>query len=144
MWVLSLDTNLLFIVKTGEEDEKTLYQTKAKLYVMEQSTGNWKERGAGTMRINTKETASGTQQTRIVMRADTVFRVILNLPMFEGMKFLIMQDKFVRFAGFETVVKDNGKSETNLVNYALRVSGGGGGGGGESCVHGDGIYNRYL
>ncbi|KAJ8653038.1 hypothetical protein O0I10_011338 [Lichtheimia ornata] len=109
-------------VKTGEEDEKTLYQTKAKLYVMEQSTGNWKERGAGTMRINTKETASGTQQTRIVMRADTVFRVILNLPMFEGMKFLIMQDKFVRFAGFETVVKDDGKSETNLVNYALRVA----------------------
>lgn len=108
-------------MKTGEEDEKTLYQTKAKLYVMEQSTGNWKERGTGTMRINTKETASGVQQTRIVMRADTVFRVILNLPMFEGMKFLIMQDKFVRFAGFETVVKEDGQSETNLVNYALRV-----------------------
>ncbi|KAI9323530.1 hypothetical protein BX666DRAFT_73335 [Dichotomocladium elegans] len=107
-------------VKTGEEDEETIYHIKAKLFVMDRSSSNWKERGAGTLRINIRENASG-KHARIVMRADTVYRVILNLPLFEGMDFLIMQEKFVRFAGFETIEVD-GKKETQVVNYALKVA----------------------
>ncbi|KAF7728733.1 hypothetical protein EC973_005570 [Apophysomyces ossiformis] len=109
-------------VKTGEENERTIYQTKAKLLVLDTVTSNWKERGAGTLRINTSDRAQDNSfTTRLVMRADSVFRLILNVKIFPGMQVFIMQEKFVRFAGFETETKD-GKTETKLVNYALRVS----------------------
>ncbi|KAK4519762.1 DNA repair helicase RAD25 [Mucor velutinosus] len=110
-------------VTTGEEDEDTIYQTKAKLLVLDTTSGNWKERGVGTFRINMKEEeAKKVLQTRLVMRTDSVYRVILNLLLFQGMKVFIMQDKFVRFAGFETEVKEDGTSETKLVSFALKLS----------------------
>ena len=40
-------------VPTGEEEEDTVYQTRAKLYVM-QSDGGWKERGTGTLKLNVR------------------------------------------------------------------------------------------
>lgn len=36
---------------TGEEDEDTVYSTRAKLFVME-SEGGWKERGVGQLKLN--------------------------------------------------------------------------------------------
>lgn len=108
-------------VKTGEEDEDTIYQTKAKLLVLDQASGNWKERGVGTFRINMKE-EKDTIQTRLVMRTDSVFRLILNLLLFQGMKVFIMQEKFVRFAGFETETKEDGSVDTKLVSFALKLS----------------------
>lgn len=118
------DFKMLFsIVKTGEEDEDTIYQTKAKLLILDGSSGNWKERGVGTFRINVKEEENkSTPQTRLVMRADSVYRLILNLLLFQGMKVFIMQEKFVRFAGFEKDTKEDGTSETKLVNFALKLS----------------------
>jgi Ran-binding protein 3 len=110
------------VVKTGEEDEDTVYQTKGKLLVLDTRTGNWKERGVGTFRINMKEDAKKVLQTRLVMRTDSVYRVILNLLLFEGMKVFIMQDKFVRFAGFETETKEDGTVETKLISFALKLS----------------------
>ena len=41
------------IVHTGEEGEETVYQCRAKLYVM-QSDGGWKERGVGALKLNVK------------------------------------------------------------------------------------------
>ncbi|CAO3590065.1 unnamed protein product [Absidia cylindrospora] len=111
-------------VKTGEEDEDTVYQTKAKLLVLDTTTNNWKERGAGTFRINVKEvetTEQTTTQSRLVMRADSVYRLILNLLLFTEMKVFIMQDRFVRFAGFESETKEDGTNNPKLVNYALKV-----------------------
>ncbi|CAO3595270.1 unnamed protein product [Absidia cylindrospora] len=113
-------------VKTGEEDENTVYQTKAKLLILDSTTNNWKERGAGTLRINVKEMESaegkGSSQTRLVMRTDSVYRLILNLLLFGEMKVFIMQDRFVRFAGFESETKEDGSMDTKLVNYALKVT----------------------
>ncbi|KAL9548456.1 hypothetical protein MBANPS3_005669 [Mucor bainieri] len=110
-------------VTTGEEDEDTIYQTKAKLLVLDAVSGNWKERGVGTFRINMKEEETKkVLQTRLVMRTDSVYRLILNLLLFQGMKVFIMQDKFVRFAGFETNVKEDGTAETKLVSFALKLS----------------------
>lgn len=115
---------------TGEEDEYTVHTVKAKLLVIDGSSDNWKERGTGTLRINTKKT-NGNSATRLVMRADSVFRVILNVPLFVGMKVWIMQEKFVRFASFESVEsheqgdkKDEASTlgSTKLVNYAVKVS----------------------
>ncbi|KAI8063421.1 uncharacterized protein B0P05DRAFT_240042 [Gilbertella persicaria] len=102
-------------VKTGEEDEQTIYQTKAKLLVLDNN--NWKERGVGTFRINMKE-----DKARLVMRTDSVYRLILNLGLFKGMKVCMMQDKFVRFAGFETETKEDGTTDTKLVSFALKLS----------------------
>jgi Ran-binding protein 3 len=56
------------------------------------------------------------------MRTDSVYRVILNLLLFEGMKVFIMQDKFVRFGGFEAEQKEDGTVETKLVSFALKLS----------------------
>jgi hypothetical protein len=115
--------HIYIILKTVEEDEDTIYQTKAKLLILDTATNNWKERGVGTIRINMKEEENSPKlQARLIMRADSVFRVILNLLLFEGMKVFIMQDKFVRFAGFETETKENGTSETKLISYALKLS----------------------
>ncbi|KAH8553415.1 hypothetical protein BGW37DRAFT_555485 [Umbelopsis sp. PMI_123] len=116
-------------ITTGEEDEYTVHTVKAKLLVMDGNSDNWKERGTGNLRINTKKT-NGHSATRLVMRADSVFRVILNVPLFAGMKIWIMQEKFVRFAAFETVEPTEGgdkkdeaatSGSTKLVNYALKV-----------------------
>jgi hypothetical protein len=40
-------------VHTGEEGEETVYQCRAKLYVM-QSDGGWKERGVGALKLNVR------------------------------------------------------------------------------------------
>ncbi|KAI8393716.1 uncharacterized protein BYT42DRAFT_16340 [Radiomyces spectabilis] len=104
-------------VITGEEDEYTLYQTKAKLLVLDTTTDTWKERGVGTLRINQKEFDDKPPQTRLVMRADSVFRLILNLLLFPKMKVFIMQEKFVRFVAIEKM-----DDKATLVNYALRVA----------------------
>ena len=40
-------------VPTGEEEEETVYQTRAKLFVM-QTDGGWKERGTGTLKLNVR------------------------------------------------------------------------------------------
>ncbi|ORE07385.1 PH domain-like protein [Rhizopus microsporus var. microsporus] len=109
-------------VKTGEEDEHTIFQTKAKLLILDGPSGNWKERGVGTFRINVKEENKSAPQARLVMRTDSVYRLILNLLLFEGMKVFIMQEKFVRFAGFEKTTKEDGSSDTKLVNFALKLS----------------------
>lgn len=46
-------TDRLLSVHTGEEDEATAYQTRAKLYVM-QADGGWRERGVGTLKLNVR------------------------------------------------------------------------------------------
>ncbi|KAM3588698.1 hypothetical protein VKS41_001138 [Umbelopsis sp. WA50703] len=114
---------------TGEEDEYTVHTVKAKLLVIDGKSDNWKERGTGTLRINTKKT-NGTSATRLLMRADSVFRVILNVPLFSGMKVWIMQEKFVRFAAFEQAEPSEEKKDDEssalgsrkLVNYAVKVA----------------------
>ncbi|SAM05672.1 hypothetical protein [Absidia glauca] len=105
-------------VKTGEEDEQTVYQHKAKLLVLDTKSNYWKERGSGTFRINVKNT---TSQARLVMRTDSVYRLILNLLLFPEIKVFLMQERFVRFAGFESETKEDGSLETKLVNYALKM-----------------------
>merc|ERR1712045_784823 len=38
-------------VKTGEEDEKVLFQERSKLYRLHEDTNQWKERGIGDIKI---------------------------------------------------------------------------------------------
>ncbi|RMD41684.1 hypothetical protein DV735_g3427, partial [Chaetothyriales sp. CBS 134920] len=92
-------------VETGEESEHVEFQARARLYHFDKE---WKERGTGNIKINTRyqlklangtdvaedddldpeaaEFATEVRKARVVMRADGVHRVILNSPVFKGMK----------------------------------------------------------
>lgn len=102
---------------TGEENERTVHSLRAKLYTMGQDgtrDGIWKERGTGTLRVNVPRDyrLRGTG-ARLVMRAEGVLRLILNVALFSGMKVELAQDKFIRFVAMEG---------GELQHFALRVS----------------------
>ncbi|TYJ53613.1 hypothetical protein B9479_005761 [Cryptococcus floricola] len=67
-------------VTTGEEDEDTVFQVRAKLFVNEKG---WKERGIGLLRVNVRRNDGGG--ARLVMRADGVLRLLLNSKLYKGL-----------------------------------------------------------
>ncbi|TIA88177.1 hypothetical protein E3P99_02725 [Wallemia hederae] len=79
---------------TGEEDEHTVLQIRSKLYILHDKEGNWKERGVGLFKLN----RNSNGRCRLVMRADGVLRVILNVVLFPKMPVQLAQDKFIRFS----------------------------------------------
>ncbi|KAJ2161529.1 hypothetical protein GGF46_001384 [Coemansia sp. RSA 552] len=97
-------------VRTYEEDETCVFSTKAKLYELVED--NWKERGGGQFKLN-QHTAQGGRH-RLVMRTDQTYRLILNVPLFVGMK-LSSERRFVRFTCFDT-------DRMAPVTYALRFA----------------------
>ncbi|KAL1407025.1 hypothetical protein Q8F55_006438 [Vanrija albida] len=84
-------------VVTGEEDEETVFQTRVKLFSMDQE-GAWRERGLGALKLNKRRADGGG--ARLVMRADGVLRVILNSSLYVGMTCL-EDGKHVRTTVFE-------------------------------------------
>ena len=98
-------------VETGEEDEETIFISRAKLFHFEDK--QWKERGVGNIKINVRyEPVASSQQEaetnddegnedegdhledgitqmarrgRVLMRTDGVHRLILNSPVFKDM-----------------------------------------------------------
>lgn len=79
---------LSLLVETGEEGEHTIFSCRAKLFHF--NGQEWKERGVGTFKVNITETETETshyQKARLIMRTDGVHRVVLNTPVFKGMKF---------------------------------------------------------
>jgi hypothetical protein len=86
--LLSLATANVIIVETGEEAEETVFSCRAKLYHFEGK--EWKERGVGTFKVNTawapSSEESSERKSRLIMRTDGVHRVVLNTPIFKGMK----------------------------------------------------------
>lgn len=63
-----------------------MFSCKAKLFHF---SGEWKERGIGTFKLNARESTShpGKLSARMIMRADGALRVMLNSPLFKGMNF---------------------------------------------------------
>lgn len=88
------------IVETGEDGEEVHFSSRARLYFYD---GAWKERGTGTFKINIRilatessetsevdveaQTSTSRRKARLLMRADATHRVILNSPVFKGMRF---------------------------------------------------------
>ncbi|WVF69551.1 hypothetical protein IAT40_004329 [Kwoniella sp. CBS 6097] len=68
-------------VTTGEEDEETVFQTRAKLYINDKEA--WRERGVGQLKLNVKR--SDQSGARLVMRADGVLRLMLNAKLYKGL-----------------------------------------------------------
>ncbi|GMM32190.1 Yrb2 protein [Martiniozyma asiatica (nom. inval.)] len=73
-------------VKSGEEDETTLFQAKAKLYYMDMDTPSdgWKEKGLGIIRVNKYHKPLTSYHSRLIMRQDGNLKLILNLPLVKG------------------------------------------------------------
>ncbi|KAK9355577.1 hypothetical protein V1523DRAFT_404556 [Lipomyces doorenjongii] len=131
-------------VETGEEMETSVFNCRAKLYSLDPTEADkgWRERGIGVLHLNvlkddtvttadTPEPSSADaskestptvrerkSKARIVMRADGVLKVILNLPLVKGievrkgMKSSLVSEKFVRISAWE-----NHKP----IQYALRM-----------------------
>lgn len=72
---------------------------------------SWKERGTGTLRVNVPKSPADKRAARLVMRADGILRVILNVALFKGMK-CELHEKFVRIVALE---------DTKPVHYAIKV-----------------------
>ncbi|KAJ6169222.1 hypothetical protein N7497_002065 [Penicillium chrysogenum] len=72
-------------VETGEENETTEFTAKGKLYGFDDK--KWKERGAGTFKVNLKTESDGKKSGRIIMRADGALRVMLNSAIWQTMPF---------------------------------------------------------
>ncbi|KAK1265649.1 hypothetical protein QJS04_geneDACA010621 [Acorus gramineus] len=62
-------------VTTGEEDEEVLYDQKAKLYRFDKEGNQWKERGAGTVKL-LKHRSTG--KIRLVMRQAKTLKICAN------------------------------------------------------------------
>ncbi|KAJ2058378.1 hypothetical protein GGI17_005097 [Coemansia sp. S146] len=97
-------------VRTFEEDETCLFSTKAKLFELHDAS--WKERGGGQFKINSK--TEQPAKCRLLMRTDLTFRLILNVPLFHGLK-AVCERRFVRFTCFDV--------ESKLpITYVLRFA----------------------
>ncbi|KAI1961931.1 hypothetical protein LOZ58_003008 [Ophidiomyces ophidiicola] len=112
--------------ETGEENERTWYSGRGKLFQFDGK--EWKERGIGTFKINAMESLVEGEEgskpkkvvrsARMIMRSDGVLRVTLNCPIFKGMKVGDAngnepKGKQIHLAGIE-----NGKS----IPFLLRTS----------------------
>ncbi|KAK9469027.1 hypothetical protein V1512DRAFT_258446 [Lipomyces arxii] len=116
-------------IETGEEMEESVFSCRAKLYSLDpsQAEQGWKERGTGVLHLNVMKSTdqnnsdSSTKKSRIVMRADGVLKVILNLPLVKGTEILkglkssLVSEKFVRILAWES---------QKPMQYALRMGNG--------------------
>ncbi len=97
-------------VKTGEEEENTLFQDTCKLFEMiktgegEKVVTDWKERGIGVLKVNVQKDGS---KARLIMRKENVLNVILNSLIYSGMKCNLRGDKTVLFNA--NVVNEKGQ-----------------------------------
>ena len=108
-------------VKTGEEDERTIFSNRGKLYELvrdpkkegeEEKPPRWQERGVGPVHLNVQKDNEG--RSRLVMRVEGSFALILNTPVFKQFKVEKVNDKNIRFVS----VKADGTPVSNL----LRIS----------------------
>lgn len=89
-------------VKTGEENEQSIFSTTAKLFELNLTkiSEGWKERGVGPLHLNRSN--ADPSQIRIVMRSHGLLRVILNYKitpttkLIKGLDASLSPGKFLR------------------------------------------------
>ncbi|KAL7667260.1 RanBD1 domain-containing protein [[Candida] zeylanoides] len=91
-------------IKTGEEDERSLFSATAKLFELDltQIQSGWKERGVGQLHLN--QAVADASQRRLVMRSQGLLRVILNMKLaadtrvMKGLEASLSPGKYLRVA----------------------------------------------
>jgi Ran-binding protein 3 len=79
-------------VSSGEEGEHHVFQQRMKLFLLEGT--EWKERGLGNLRLNVADDKS---YARLLMRAEGVLRLVLNIRLYPSIKLEAVGDKAARF-----------------------------------------------
>ncbi|KAF8429549.1 hypothetical protein EV426DRAFT_125658 [Tirmania nivea] len=113
-------------VVTGEENEITICHYRAKSYHFDKSASAWKERGVGTLKllaskIDLNDLADNPdgpikRKYRLIMRADAVHKVILNVPLTEDLIATYGdQGKFPSGNNFRLLGFENGELMTLLI-----------------------------
>lgn len=115
---------------TGEENENLVKSVRCKVFTLEED-GTWHERGSGGLRLLRNK--SEPSRYRLIMRADAVHRVLLNVPIFKGFSYVASQEKFLSFAS--TVVNTD-----PLVSSTSKESGDGG----ETTSTSNSQFQKYL
>ena len=72
-----------YSVKSWDEDAKTLFSCRAKLFRFDGSTKQWKERGVGDMKIVQHRQ---NKRIRLIMRRDKIFKLCCNHYLTEDMR----------------------------------------------------------
>ena len=72
-----------YSVKSWDEDAKTLFSCRAKLFRFDGSTKQWKERGVGDMKIVQHRQ---NKKIRLIMRRDKIFKLCCNHYLTEDMR----------------------------------------------------------
>ena len=112
-------------VVTGEEEEKQVFQTRAKLFklVKQSDKASWSEVGVGPVRVNVPiekedENESSTRRlARIIMRRQGVLKLLLNTVLVPELVFEIVGDNMLRFA-CESFTEEHPKGE--LSSFLLK------------------------
>jgi len=99
-------------IKTGEEDEKQTFQTKAKLFVLDAVSSQWKERGVGNLRLNVSQ---DQKDARLLMRMDGSLKLILNTRIKPTLKIEKAGNKDLRFVA-------TSMEKEELCTYLVRVA----------------------
>ena len=107
-------------VETGEENETTKFSAKGKLYYFDDK--KWKERGAGTFKVNTNTDSDGNLSGRMIMRADGALRVMLNSAIFVGMNHGDTQGKKPATKDIYLASNEDGKVGHLLLRVSLLSS----------------------
>lgn len=89
-------------IKTGEEDEKSIFSVRAKIFELDLTniSEGWKERGVGPLHLN--ESIKDPNQIRLVMRSQGLLRVVLNMRiasetvLMKGLEASLSPGKFLR------------------------------------------------
>ncbi|CAF0958697.1 unnamed protein product [Didymodactylos carnosus] len=91
-------TNIQGDTSTGEEDEITKFQMGGKLFVYNSEKQQFTERGYGILKINDRfDEQTNRYHSRLIMRLDKSFRVILNSTIVPKMTVERATDRSVRF-----------------------------------------------
>ncbi|KAL9131548.1 MAG: hypothetical protein Q9217_000562 [Psora testacea] len=106
-------------VETGEDGEESLFSARASLYSFK---GAWKESGKGIFKFNvaapSAEEPQGSAKTgRFIMRAHQTFRVLLNAPVFKGMKVGDSKGNEPSGKSFAFAVIEDGKPMPHMVKF---------------------------
>jgi hypothetical protein len=108
--------DLLYIAFCGFQNEATICQADAQLFVLDKRQ-RWRKRAAGNVVLD-----KDNEQARLVMLDDTAFRPILDLKLFFGMQAYVSDNCCINIDAFDSVSDIYGRPVVKLVRYTLRVN----------------------
>lgn len=103
-------------VITGEEEEEEVFRARCKLYILEDGS-KWKERGVGYLKLNAH---TKTKKSRLLMRTEGTFRVILNTPATKSLTMDRASERSVRFQGLSVEEDKDSNYSTFLARFGSK------------------------